>query len=491
MRTLEEARKWEQERIIPEEKRPVFHLTPRIGWMNDPNGFSRYQGKYHLFYQYYPYNSFWSSMHWGHAVSTDLVHWEYLPCAMAPEDEYDQDGCFSGSSTTLPDGRQLLVYTGVRHIEGGPPGRDFYQTQCLAVGDGLNYEKYAGNPVISTEMIPDGGSLHDFRDPKIWQLDDGSYRLVVANRGSDKNGRILLYESADGFSWTFRKVLLENDGRFGRMWECPDFFRLEGKGVLLVSPQDMLPEGVEYHNGNGTVCFLGTLSEDGLDFHPEHHQAIDDGIDFYAPQTVLSPDGRRIMIGWMQNWDACAIRKPASPWAGQMSIPRELSIRDGRLYQWPVRELDALRAEKREFRDIEIEGEMSLPGISGRVLDMELVIRPGDAEKMYRRFSIRFAQGKDYYTSLRFRPHEFSLKLDRTFSGSRRAIVHQRSCFVDQGAEELRLRIILDRYSAEVFVNGGRQVMTATIYTEQEADGISFCCDGKAKLNLVQYNIRA
>ena len=156
--TLREARKYEEasEKLIGKEERPDFHLTPRTGWMNDPNGFSYYKGRYHLFYQYYPYESKWGPMHWGHAVSSDLLHWEYLPCALAPDEAYDRDGCFSGSAAVLPDGRQLLMYTGVlkEHQE-----RDIYrevQTQCMAVGDGIDYEKYEQNPVLDQRDIQIG-----------------------------------------------------------------------------------------------------------------------------------------------------------------------------------------------------------------------------------------------------------------------------------------------------------------------------------------------
>ena len=141
---LQKARQYEEisEKQISAEQRPEFHLSPRIGWMNDPNGFTYYNGKYHMFYQYHPYNTNWGPMHWGHAVSEDLLHWEYLPAALAPDQEYDQNGCFSGSALTLPNGRQLLMYTGVK-LEEQPDGkiRDI-QVQCLATGDGLNYEKY-------------------------------------------------------------------------------------------------------------------------------------------------------------------------------------------------------------------------------------------------------------------------------------------------------------------------------------------------------------
>ena len=489
--TLREARKYEEasEKLIGKEERPDFHLTPRTGWMNDPNGFSYYKGRYHLFYQYYPYESKWGPMHWGHAVSSDLLHWEYLPCALAPDEAYDRDGCFSGSAAVLPDGRQLLMYTGVlkEHQE-----RDIYrevQTQCMAVGDGIDYEKYEQNPVLDQRDIPEGSSRFDFRDPKMWMKADGTYACVVGNRPADGSGQILLYESADGFQWKFKSILVSNHDRFGKMWECPDFFELDGKWVLLTSPQDMLPEGFEYHNGNGTLCLIGDYDEENGSFKEMQNQSVDYGIDFYAPQTVAAPDGRRIMIGWMQNWDACGIRSPEEPWFGQMSLPRELSLKDGRLYQRPVRELDALRRNKIEYTDVAVSGVVKLDGIKGRKVDMELTVRPEGGQELYQKFAVRFAQDDTYYTSLSFRPRESILKVDRKFSGSRRAIIHQRRSLVNTADGELKLRIILDRFSVEVFVNDGEQVMSAAMYTRQEADGISFFADGTANIDVVKYEL--
>mgnify|MGYP002855852868 CR=1 FL=1 len=486
--TLREARRYEEinENSIPEEKRPVFHLTPRIGWMNDPNGFCYYKGQYHLFYQYYPYASHWDSMHWGHAVSKDLLHWDYLPAALAPDEIYDQDGCFSGNAIELTDGRHLLMYTGVRVEKDDEGRRREVQTQCLAVGDGVDYEKYDGNPVLTEDDLPEGASRYDFRDPKLWRIKDGSYICAVGNRPADGSGQMLLYKSEDGFHWAFWRVLAENRNRWGKMWECPDFFELDGKWVLLTSPQDMLPEGFEYHNGNGTLCLMGDFNEAIGAFDERADQSVDYGIDFYASQTVLTPDGRRVMIGWMQNWDACAMREPDESWAGQMSIPRELSIRDGRLYQAPVREIESLYGNKVEYKDVTVSGDVSLKGICGRLVDLDIHIRPLSEGDIYHKFAIHFAKDEKFHTTVSYRPHEATLKIDRKFSGSRRAIIHQRRCLVDESRNgDIHLRLILDRYSSEIFVNDGRYVMSATIYTDLSADGISFFADGTAKADIV------
>ena len=490
--TLRDARKYEEvfEKQIKHEKRPEFHLSSRIGWMNDPNGFSYYQGKYHMFYQYHPYSTIWGPMHWGHAVSEDLLHWEYLPAALAPDELYDCDGCFSGNAIELPDGKQLLMYTGVRKERQKDGGFAEVQVQCIAVGDGMNYEKYEQNPVLDETDLPEGGSRYDFRDPKLWREEDGTYCCITGNRPADGSGQILLYTSDDAFSWKFKKVLIENHGRYGKMWECPDFFELDGSHVLLTSPQDMLPENFEFHNGNGTLCVIGSLDRDTYDFTEENVQSVDYGIDFYAPQTVLAPDGRRIMIGWMQNWDTLGFRLKDHPWYGQMSLPRELSVKNGRLYQKPLRELEDLRHNKVEHKDVVFSDIITLDGINGRLIDLELVIRPEDGEDIYKKFAVRFAQNEKYHTSFSFRPYESILKIDRKFSGSRRAIIHQRRCKVNSQNGELKLRLIMDRFSVEAFVNDGEHVMTATIYTDQAADGISFFADGKVHMDVVKYDIK-
>ena len=489
---LTDARRFEeeQERLIAPEARPGFHLSARTGWMNDPNGFSWYGGQYHLFYQYYPYDSHWGPMHWGHAVSDDLLRWRYLPAAMAPDSPVDRAGCFSGSALALEDGRHLLMYTGVSEIPAPDGGSVQRQTQNLAFGDGVDYVKYEGNPVISAADLPEGGSPVDFRDPKIWRAGDGDYRALVANDQEGCGGRMLLFRSRDLIHWRLVGPLAENRGRLGTMWECPDFFELDGHHVLLASAQDMLPRGFEYHNGNGTFYLMGRYDPESERFFEESDHAVDYGIDFYAPQTLLTPDGRRVMIGWMQNWDTCNLHTPSTPWFGQMSLPRELFIRDGVLCQRPVRELEALAGEPVVYRHVEIaDEEFSLPGISGRMVDLEIELEPG--ETPYNRFAVRFAKNASYHTGVSFRPGESVLKVDRKFSGSRRAIIHQRRAKVRHERGRLKLRLILDRYSVEVFVNDGEKVMTATLYTDPAADGITFFADGKLSFSVRCRALRA
>lgn len=472
---------------IPDSERPAFHATPTVGWMNDPNGFSFYKGECHLFYQYHPYSNEWGPMHWGHLKTRDFLRWERLPAALAPDADYDSAGCFSGGAVELPDGRQLLMYTGVRRGRSAGGSPQDIQTQCVAVGDGMDYEKWEGNPILDGKDLPEGGSTIDFRDPKVWRDKDGTLCAVIGNRTADGSGAVLLYRGIENRRGEFVRTLDRSRGQYGKMWECPDFFPLDGKQVLLTSPQDMSPAGLEFHAGNGTLCLIGDYdSEEG--FTRQSAQAVDYGLDFYAPQTLEAPDGRRIMIAWMQNWDTVHAKPSPCRWFGQMTLPRELSLKNGRLIQNPVRELEAYRKARVVHRGVAVCGEISLPGVRGRVLDMTVTVRPAGPEQ-YRWFRIRAAKDGEHETVLRYCPDQGTLKLDRARSGLPRDIVHTRSFRVRFRDGEIKLRIILDRYSLEVFVNDGEQAASAVIYTRQEADGVTFEAGGSARIDVEKYEL--
>ena len=485
-RKLQRARNYEKRYALDAARElPRFHVTGAVGWINDPNGFAPYRGEYHLFFQYHPYDVKWGPMHWGHVKTRDFVRWERLPAALAPDMDFDRDGCFSGSAVEMPDGRHLLMYTGVRNVRGKNGVTESFQTQCIAIGDGVNYEKYEGNPVIRGSDIPGDGSVFDFRDPKIWR-ENGMYYAVIANRTPDTSGCVLLYRSEDALHWEFVSKLASSRNLYGKMWECPDFFCLDGKHVLLVSPQEMKASGLEFHPGNANLCMIGTFDTQSGQLLQEHVQAIDYGLDFYAPQTMETYDGRRVMIGWMQNWETCGCHLPDQRFMGQMTIPRELSIRNGRLFQNPVRELESFRRGKVVHKDVRVTGQTSLEGISGRFLDMTVTIRPED---MYRWFEISVAQDRAHCTSIRFSPDSGTICIDRTRSGLPCDIVNTRSFPVSAGNGVLKLRLILDRYSLEVFVSDGEQAASSVIYTPLAADTISFCCDGAARIDIEKYDI--
>ena len=482
---LSRARDYEKERIpgISPRVLPRFHVTGGVGWINDPNGFSLYRGEYHLFYQYNPYDTHWDTMHWGHVKTRDFIRWERLPCALAPDQSYDKDGCFSGSAIELRDGRHLLIYTGVSKTDDG----DEFQTQCLAFGDGTDYEKYDGNPVIGSDLLPAGGSHVHFRDPKIWR-DGDKYFVVAGNLSSDDSGEVLLFESDNVLDWRRVGTVASSQNRLGRMWECPDLFRLDGRDVLIVSPQEMRTEGMEFLYGNTTLCLIGELNEDGS-LRRETEQTIDYGLDFYAPQTVLTADGRRVMIAWMQYWNSVDIRPIKDlPFFGQMTLPRELSVKNGRLIQNPVRELENYRAERVAYENVPVNGRTEFPDVKGRCLDLTVTVRP-DKTALYKSVAVNVAEGNGYATFVRYCPGTSTVLVDRSRAGWPDNILNMREFAVRDRNGEIKLRFILDRYSLELFVNNGEQAASFAIFSPEETDGISFDAEGKALLDIEQYTL--
>lgn len=484
---LQTARDYEQEQVnhIPAAERPLFHLTPMTGWMNDPNGFCRYKGEYHLFYQYYPYNTIWGPMHWGHAKSADLLHWTFLPCALAPDTAADQAGCFSGSAVPLDDGRLLLMYTGVQRTT---TESQEVQTQCVAVGDGVDFEKLPANPVLTVRDLPAGYASRDFRDPKAWREGDRWY-CVAASRHKDRQGSILLFESGDGKAWRYLTALASSGGEYGCMWECPDFFPLDGAQVLLTSPQEMqaTADG-EFHPGYGTLALLGGYDARTHTFTRRSAQPIDYGLDFYAPQTTLAPDGRRILVAWMENWETCNGAPRTHSWFGRMTLPRELHVRQGRLYQNPVRELQTLWKTTDRYTGVTVNGEEAFPALRGRLLDLTLTLDCA-ASSGCRRFALRFARDDRLFTEVRYLPGQEELVFDRSRGGTRRDIPHTRHLKAAPVEGKLRLRLILDKECVELFVNDGERALAAVIRTPPEADGITLHADGPALLDIESHQL--
>ena len=488
-KALLKARKFEKKYLpFTKEEQPWFHVTGGIGWINDPNGFSPYKGEYHLFFQYYPYDTKWGPMHWGHVKTKDFIKWERLPCAMAPDTEYDRDGCFSGGAVEMADGRHLLIYTGVSTKRNQNGKIEAFQTQCIAIGDGVDYEKYELNPVIGADLIPEKGSVHDFRDPKIWREGD-TYYVVVGNRGEDGSGNILMYESDDAINWKYDGIVSSSHNQYGRMWECPDFFELDGKDVLFTSPQEMTAIGLEFHPGNANVCIIGKFDRNTHHLNRESVQAVDYGLDFYAMQTLQTYDGRRVMIGWMQNWETSSSKNEDLQFCGMMTIPRELSIRNGRLCQNPVREIEQYRGLKIDYYNVHISNETSLYGINGNCIDMTVTIKPGNEDHMYKWFRIYLGKDGEHYTFVRYRPDISTIKVDRTRCGFPHDIVNIREFPVRLIDGNLKIRFIIDRYSMEMFVNDGEQAASFILYTPINAEAISFYCEGSSVIDIEKYDL--
>lgn len=306
----------------------LYHFEPQNGWMNDPNGLCYYKGQYHAFFQYNPYAPQWDTMHWGHAVSQDLLSWEQIDTTLFPDQEYENEaGCFSGSALEK-DGKLHLFYTAV--------SKQYGQAQATAVSEnGVDFTKNPLNPIIPyLPYLKEGERNNDFRDPKVFAA-FGRYYMVCGSC-VETEGQILLYSSEDLTAWKFENVIYTSC-EFGGTLECPDMFQLGDKWILMFSA--MKPTIA------ASVFVIGEF--DGKNFVAEDITYSEYGTDFYAPQTFSNHEGRRIMIGWFYHWN-----KPlpqGATVAGALSIPRTLTLENNRILNYPVKEAHHLLKQECEY----------------------------------------------------------------------------------------------------------------------------------------------
>ncbi|MCC5467729.1 sucrose-6-phosphate hydrolase [Pelosinus baikalensis] len=456
---------------------PVYHIAAPTGWINDPNGFCFFAGKYHLFYQYHPYSAQWGPMYWGHVISEDLVHWKNVRVALAPVDEYDKDGCFSGSAITK-DGKLYLLYTGHVNLPLDEKTEvDRIESQCLAISyDGITFEKIARNPVIH---CPKGDNIHKghFRDPKMWQHDE-HYYTVIGAQNSKERGQVLLFESTDLEQWTFKSIMASCSGNEGYMWECPNFVEVDGQEVFIFSPQGIEPEDKKFLNHHQSGYMLGKLDYESGIFHHGAFELLDYGFDFYAPQVIQAPDGRCIMIGWLAMWES-EMPEQEDGWAGIMTIPRELHMENGKLKICPIQEMENLREQSRVYENIELYEADSLDGISGEFGELLTVMDLSGTETM--QINLRCSSEEETVLSYDKRKQIFSL--DRNCAG--KGPKGQREIKIGLQNNCLKLRIFIDKSSIEIFLNDGEAVLSARIYPNKESSRIIFS-PGGGKLRLTQ-----
>jgi len=335
--------------LATDPRRPQFHFLPAAHWMNDPNGPICFQGKYHMFYQYNPNAAVWGDMHWGHAISADMVHWKHLPVALAPTPGGpDADGCFSGTAV-VENGRVVMLYTGVKAApedqatikEGAHSMRE---TQCLATANDPELRSFTKLPAPVIAAPPLGLAVTRFRDPSPWRQGDWWY-MVIGSGLEGKGGAVPLYRSKDLRAWEFLHILAQREGSMAlvtehqaqrEVWECPELFTLGDKHVLI------------YSTSGKTYWMAGVLNPRTMHFHPETTGVLDYG-SFYAPKTQLDKAGNRILWGWIHETRPEAEYKAAG-WAGMMSLPRVLSLGgDGRLRIGVAAEVERLRKPEQKL----------------------------------------------------------------------------------------------------------------------------------------------
>ncbi|MBP2079600.1 glycoside hydrolase family 32 protein [Oceanobacillus polygoni] len=451
-----------------------FHIMPLVGLLNDPNGFVFYKGKYHMFYQWNPFQTEHGAKFWGHAVSDDLVHWEEAPIALAPDQDYDKNGCYSGSAVVFME-KLYVFYTGNVKNEHGK--RESYQ--CLAVSeDGIHFEKKG--PVIH---VPGGYTAH-FRDPKVFEK-DGQWYMVLGAQTENEQGEAVVYTSSDLENWSFQGALAGSGHNglkdFGYMWECPDLFELNGHEILVVCPQGLSPKGFEYNNIFQSGYFTGKVDYEKVSFEHRNFVELDRGFDFYAPQTTEDASGRRILVGWMGNADDGESTHPTIKyeWIHALTLPRELQWKEGKLLQHPVEELQLLREDEIQHTGVVVSEEaVVLPRVNGQVFELEIAIKNLAAAS----FSVEIGEKSTFHYDAKAQVCTFQRG---AFSGNS---VESRHCVLESLQN---IRIFKDTSSIEIFINNGEEVFTSRVFEDPAIERVYFFAkDGHVTMDVQKWSIR-
>ena len=457
--------------------RQKYHIQGIVGLINDPNGFSQFKGKYHMFYQWNPLGTNHKNKTWAHSVSSDLLHWERMKTALRPDTWYSKDGVYSGSAI-VDDEKLYLFYTGnVKDPEGN---RESYQ--CLAVSsDGENFERW--EPSIVNQ--PDGYTRH-IRDPKIWKK-DGKFYAVIGIQSEDLEGKAVLYSSENIKDWKFEgEIAGANHGKikdFGFMWECPDYFQLkdektgEIRDLLVFSPQGLEPEGDLYNNKYQTGYLFGKLDYEKTEFEIlSDFVEIDRGHDFYAPQSMEDDKGRRLIVGWMGIPEEEDFPTVKNEWLHCLTLPRELKVIDGKLYQLPINEMESIRGEKIEFSK-KVAGEVKVG--TGTTYELKAKFTNINSD-----CGLKLRTGKNSETVLKFDYNDKKFVLDRT--KGEQPDKRLRKVYLGD-ISELELTVFVDNSSVEVFINSGQEVFSSRIFPEKDADGISVFADKDVNVKIEKW----
>lgn len=473
--TLDKANSYIENHLIDKKYYPKINYSAPIGWINDPNGVSIYNDELHLFYQYYPYESSWGPMHWGHAKSKDGINWEDLPVALAPDKVYDKDGCFSGSAIEK-DGKLYLMYTG--HLIGETE-EETRQNQNIAISeDGINFRKYENNPVIDTSDVPEGSSVIDFRDPKVFKH-AGKYYVVIGSKTINNEGQVLLYESDDLLKWEFKSVVLEPNDYLGDMVECPDLLLFEDKAVFLLSAMNYTDEETGEFYPHISWLIEGKLDWETFKFKIESLRKMDGGFDYYAPQSVRLSDNPStyLAIAWHQAWNRTLPSHDENlGWAGQMTIPRLLEEKDGHITQsiYP-KVLDGLKTKLQE-EQIEL-----MSSVEIETFDEYLEFKM----KANQQVELSFSNEKEEI-KLVLDAKNNRVDFDRTNTieitdNNTKKEFNKLGYSIENNEDYLNVQILVDTSSIQVFIND-YYTISSTYYVEKPLSKLSISSNDNAKL---------
>lgn len=433
------------------DQRPKLHFTSQKNWLNDPNGFSYYKGHYHLFYQYNPYGVTWGNMTWAHAISKDLIHWEHLPHALLPDQPYDKDGVFSGT-VFIEEDIMHIYYTGIANPDEPEP-RTWISTQCHAWSeDGEHFIKDEANPIVHPD--PRWSVRNDFRDPKVYK-EDGMYHMLVA-AGLNGSGRLLLFESRDRKDWTIEAVL-EKEG-YGYMWECPDLLWLEDGNHVILSAMGVGQKGYEnevfigpaHIDSDGKKASVADIATRQTEIG--NLQWLDYGKTLYAPQTMAHKKNPTVMMGWLM------MKEPfeGEAWTGMMTIPREIRRVDGHyIYNMVPSVYEAF--DEPVNVDIKVNEEVSMPPVC--LMDMTM----SSDEKWQLHL---MEDGMGHGLAISYDIESRHILVDRHYTQvGQKALepLNDTMAVPTTGGEQVELEILVDQSAIEIFVDGGRYVLSTLV----------------------------
>ncbi|MCU5746158.1 sucrose-6-phosphate hydrolase [Staphylococcus sp. SQ8-PEA] len=465
-----------KEQVASSAYRQTYHIQPETGLLNHPSGLTFYQGTYYVSHQWFPLGAVHGLKYWFNYTSKDLVHFEPQGPLIQPDSEYDSHGAFSGSAFQY-NGELYYMYTGNHRDKEWKRN----PSQMLAKMDSKGSINKFPKPVISGAPT---GYTDQLRDPKVFQKDN-SYYAILGAQNIDYRGRLLLYRTEDIVNWQFLGEVKTQLDHFGSLWECPDYFDLDGHDVLLFCSQRTGPDGERGRKSYQSGYVIGQFDIEQLSFNHGEFNELDHGYDFYAPQTFVDESGNRVLIGWM-GMPATTYPTDDEGWAHCLTLPRILNIEEGQLKQRPIPQLKKLRRNKETALGYANKFERQLMPYDGTQYELIIDILDNEATELY--FELRTS--KDESTLISYNTHTQHLSLDRSESGALPKPVEVTNRTTRLVNPLTQLHIFVDTSSIEIFCNDGERVLSSRIFPSKASNGIKASTEsGQVYLKFTKYEL--
>jgi beta-fructofuranosidase len=442
--------------------RPQYHFLPPANWMNDPHGTIFYKNEYHLFYQHNPKESKWGNIHWGHAKSKDLVYWVHLPISLKPDKAKGESHCYTGICV-LHNNIPTIIYTSV-----GPkrtPHQGSEQWLATSTDEMITWKRYGHNPVMDSNVHAPL-DIREWRDPYLWKEKKQWYALLAGYIYKPHQAVLLLYKSSDLRNWEYIKIFTQGLANKKITWECPNFFSLNGKHVLIISSFKR-----QYYTDE--VFSIGRKVEYNLgeyidyQFIPGKWKKVDYGKLFYAPTTIIDPKGRKIIMGWLA--------AKGKGWNGCLTLPRRMNLGlDNNLYFSPIRELQSLRIHYVRFKSIIVNDESLYLSqeFNSQCFEILMEIEMLSADQ----FTLKIFKSNDFHYDECIR---INIQSKEFWLGKEKIILQ------DLGTDNiLKLHIFIDVSVIEVYINNQEIISGQIIPKDSNSPQIEFLAqNGSIKIN--------